>query len=202
MDSIERLKKWNKDHPEESREAVRRWQKEHRVEQTASTAQYRKRNLEKIREKDRDALRKKRQANPEKYQKALKAWREKNPERAKAISRRSGKKNHPRWRKASPEKFALRHMVQHMLSYSDLSKTRSSYEYIGCSPGFLRNHLESLFKPGMSWENYGQWHVDHIVPLSWWPFKEDPSCLYVASHWTNLQPLWGSDNHKKGNRHL
>lgn len=106
-----------------------------------------------------------------------------------------------RWVASHSMEYLMRSMVARMLKASDLSETCRSRQYIGCSPGFLRNHIEAQFKPGMSWANHGVWHVDHIVPLSWFPFKEDPSLLFVASHWTNLQPLWGRENLSKGNRY-
>jgi len=75
----------------------------------------------------------------------------------------------------------------------------------------LKNHLESKFKPGMTWENYGLWHIDHIVPLKY--KKEDGNYYWSQSSmrdiqsiefkqaWSlnNLQPLWAKDNIKKGN---
>ncbi len=90
--------------------------------------------------------------------------------------------------------------VHRILRASGVKKTSQSRQYIGCSPGFLRNHLESLFKPGMTWENRGDWEIDHIIPLSWWDLKNHPEHMFFASHWTNLQPMWKKDNHVKGNR--
>jgi hypothetical protein len=65
----------------------------------------------------------------------------------------------------------------------------------------LRQHLEGRFKKGMSWENYGKWHLDHIIPKSLWEFtspkdKEFKQCWAL----TNLQPLWALENIKKNNR--
>ena len=39
-------------------------------------------------------------------------------------------------------------------------------QYIGCTDQFLFKHIESKFQPGMTWENHGEWHIDHIIPLS------------------------------------
>ena len=104
------------------------------------------------------------------------------------------------YRKRHEQAAILRGIVLRMVSgrYRNVSGT----EYIGCSAAFLHNHIESLFLPGMSWENRREWHIDHVVPLSWFPLKEDPSLLFVASHWTNLQPLWGTENRKKGDRYM
>lgn len=65
---------------------------------------------------------------------------------------------------------------------------------ISCSPNQLRQHIESQFKDGMSWENYGKWHIDHIKPISSFPLEE----VWRANHYTNLQPLWALDNLRKG----
>lgn len=67
----------------------------------------------------------------------------------------------------------------------------------------LITHLESLFQPGMTWSNHGDWHIDHIIPKSWFKFKsytddEFKQCWALC----NLQPLWAEDNLKKGNRYV
>ena len=58
-------------------------------------------------------------------------------------------------------------------------------------------HFESLFVDGMSWENMGKWHIDHIIPLSTAITEED---VIRLCHYTNLQPLWAEDNLKKSNK--
>jgi hypothetical protein len=47
----------------------------------------------------------------------------------------------------------------------------------------------------MSFDNYGQWHIDHIIPLATAKTEQD---VYTLSHYTNLQPLWAKDNISKG----
>jgi 5-methylcytosine-specific restriction endonuclease McrA len=75
-------------------------------------------------------------------------------------------------------------------------------EYLGCTITQLREHLEAKFQEGMTWENYGQWHVDHIIPLRYREGKDEPSLDEIIQrlHWTNCQPLWAKDNIAKGNR--
>ena len=63
----------------------------------------------------------------------------------------------------------------------------------------LREHLEKQFKPGMTWENYGKWHVDHIKPLDLFDLT-DPLQAQEAWKLENLQPLWASENCSKSNR--
>ena len=69
---------------------------------------------------------------------------------------------------------------------------------IGCTIERLRNHLEAQFTDGMSWENYGKngWHVDHIRPCASFDLT-DPEQQRQCFHYTNLQPLWATDNMRK-----
>nr|OAP95098.1 hypothetical protein A4U53_17905 [Rhizobium leguminosarum] len=72
---------------------------------------------------------------------------------------------------------------------------------VGYSLGELTRHLEKLFLPGMTWENYGDWHVDHVIPKSIFNYSR-PEHLDFSRAWSlkNLQPLWATDNHKKSNK--
>lgn len=78
-------------------------------------------------------------------------------------------------------------------------KTGSFIRDLGCTIAELKDHLESLFQPGMTWENYGiyGWHVDHKVPLASFDLTDREQFL-KACHYSNLQPLWASDNLRKG----
>lgn len=75
-------------------------------------------------------------------------------------------------------------------------KSKTTRELIGCSLDELRNHLENKFTEGMSWDNYGKWHVDHIKPCAKFDFSnenEQKECF----NYSNLQPLWAIDNLRK-----
>lgn len=71
-------------------------------------------------------------------------------------------------------------------------------DYIGCTRGELLAYIESLWKPGMSWENRGSggWEIDHIVPLWCFDFRY-PEQIFIAMHYTNIQPLWYDENRQK-----
>jgi hypothetical protein len=77
------------------------------------------------------------------------------------------------------------------------SKVSSLNHYIGCDWIFFKSHMEKLFKDGMNWDNYGEWHIDHIIPTS---SAQTEESLYKLYHYTNLQPLWAIENIKKGNK--
>lgn len=80
-------------------------------------------------------------------------------------------------------------------------KTSRTFDYIGCTVEELWKHLESQFIEGMTRDNYGEWHVDHVKPIDSFDFDTDlESELCKAWHYSNLQPLWAKDNLSKGKR--
>lgn len=92
---------------------------------------------------------------------------------------------------------SLRSRIKQALSRG-IKKSGRTLELIGCPVGFLKTRLEHLFKPGMSWENYGLWQIDHIRPCSSFDLS-DPNQQEQCFHFSNLQPLWASENRKKFN---
>jgi hypothetical protein len=78
-------------------------------------------------------------------------------------------------------------------------KSKSTFKIIGISAEELKIYLESFFIEGMSWQNYGIWHIDHIIPLD---SANNEKELYDLCHYTNLQPMWGNENIRKGSKIL
>jgi hypothetical protein len=76
------------------------------------------------------------------------------------------------------------------------NKNSMIYVVLGADWFSVRTHIESQFVNGMSWENFGEWHMDHILPLSLAKTEEE---LVKLLHYTNIQPLWGMENIKKSN---
>jgi len=79
------------------------------------------------------------------------------------------------------------------------SKQRRPWEsLVGYTVSDLMAHIEKLFLPGMTWENYGDWHVDHKIPKSAFNY-ETPDDIDFNRCWalSNLQPLWAADNIRK-----
>lgn len=80
------------------------------------------------------------------------------------------------------------------------TKSASTRKLIGCSIEKLKKHIEAQFQEGMNWDNYGEWHVDHIKPCAAFDFtkeEEQKECF----HYTNLQPLWAEDNQRKSDNY-
>lgn len=93
----------------------------------------------------------------------------------------------------------LRNMLRRILKASGTVKQGSSSDIVGYGAVELKTHIESLFTEGMGWENYGEWHIDHKIPVSLMTMFgiDDPAIINALS---NLQPMWALDNLVKGNR--
>jgi len=102
-----------------------------------------------------------------------------------------------RRRQTNPQaRLANRLRVRLHSALKGARKSAHTLELLGCQISDLVGHLESKFKPGMTWENHGKWHIDHIMPLASFDLS-DPEQQRMACHWTNLQPLWADENMRK-----
>jgi len=132
--------------------------------------------------------------NRGKCNKTAKKWRERNPERQKAILKRSNLKMF------STLKGRLRHNISNLiwLSLRGNKGNRHWEELVGYTIDQLKQHLEKQFIQGMSWENYGKWHIDHRIPVAVFNF-EKPEDIDFKRCWKlrNLRPLWALENSRK-----
>jgi hypothetical protein len=94
-------------------------------------------------------------------------------------------------------KKLLRNNVRNSFKRGGFSKTSECRKILGADWDIVKKYFESKFKEGMTWENMGLWHIDHILPISTATCEED---VIRLNHYTNLQPLWGEDNIKKSNQ--
>ena len=204
----EASRRYRSRHPErvkrERRESMRKWYATHREEARGRAEKWKSENPEKVREYKRawkkrnpenvkQHTRKNRIAHIAERRLYLKNWYSLNKDRARERQRIYGREH-------QAERI-IRNAVHHMFRFSETGKHCRAVQYVGCSPAFLRMHLEKQFRPGMTWENYGAvWHVDHIVPVSKWNLRDGPENLFRASHYSNLQPLFSGENLRKGNR--
>lgn len=136
-----------------------------------------------------------------------KAYREAHKDEFAARSAAHEKANHHRRRSRHDERQAVdpEYRIRRALRSRFKQAMRSNYKStsavhdLGCTIAELRIHLERKFMPGMDWENYGEWHIDHIRDLVLFDLI-DPQQARLASHYTNLQPLWRFENISKGSR--
>lgn len=96
-------------------------------------------------------------------------------------------------------KERCRNRTSQFFKWQGKTKNQNTKDLIGCEWETLKQHIESQFIDGMSWENKELWHIDHIIPLA---SAETEKQLKVLCNYKNLQPLWAEDNLKKGSKHL
>lgn len=95
-------------------------------------------------------------------------------------------------------KYRLRKRVWGAIKAQGTFKSKNTLELLGCeSIDIVRQHIENQFREGMCWENYGQWHIDHIYPVSKFNLT-NPEEQKKAFNYKNLQPLWARENLQKG----
>lgn len=94
-------------------------------------------------------------------------------------------------------KIDARNIIRKALSDSGYSKKSRTEEIIGCSFEQFKTHIESLFVENMSWESRDEWHIDHIIPLS---FAKNERELLLINHYTNLRPIWAKENQLKSDK--
>ena len=105
-------------------------------------------------------------------------------------------------RLATDEKFKLIQNLRKRVynALKGITKSDTTKNLLGCSIEYLKQHLENQFQLGMTWDNYGKWHVDHKKPCCKFDFtkiEQQRECF----HYTNLQPLWAIDNLKKSGKY-
>ena len=133
----------------------------------------------------------------------------KNNAKNKGLCSRHGTPEHKKQRREYEKKYSQRPEVRIKKNLRTRFKhcIDSNYspglikKFIGCSLTELRHHLEEQWVDDMSWDNYGLygWHIDHIIPCKSFDFN-DPKQQAECFHYTNLQPLWATDNLSKGRK--
>lgn len=81
-------------------------------------------------------------------------------------------------------------------------KSEPTWKMLGYSLQDFVEHIERQFVDGMSWDNYGQWHIDHIVPVTSFSHLPPNECVKRAWHLPNLRPLWALENMRKNGKRL
>jgi len=169
----ENTRKYNLKYPE--------WKKNYRIKNKKKIAEYNKNYQLK---------------NRERLSKLVKEWRLKNKTFVKKYDNEYRKK-----RSLSDIQFKLTCRLRSRLgnALKRNYKIGSAIKDLGCSINEFKFYLEGQFISGMSWKNYGKWHIDHKIPLAYFDLTNREQLL-KAVHYTNLQPLWAKENMSKRNR--
>jgi len=226
----EKIANQQKEYNAENKEKIIEYRRQYSIDNKDKINEYgkkyREENREEIKEKDKKYYKK----NKEKILADNKKWQENNRDKMRGYCRkyeaddknkekRKEYKNRPEVRKRTRERnrkyddkrrkdpiFRFNQNMSRSISLSlkknNLSKNGRHWEdLVGYTSQELRDHLESLFLPGMTWENRSLWHIDHIIPKSFFQIKEVGDVEFrMCWRLENLQPLWAFDNISKHNK--
>jgi hypothetical protein len=137
--------------------------------------------------------------NRERLNEYHKEWREKNIDK-----HRENKRNYEKTRKHNDPIYKLianfRTAIYQVLKENNVQKNGHYFNILQYTPNELINHLENQFTENMTWDNYGEWHVDHIKPITYFKISEIGDNEFMKC-WSlnNLQPMWGYENIRKSN---
>jgi hypothetical protein len=152
--------------------------------------QYRIDNREEVNKKARDKrklphvknrINKYNQKYTKEHKEELKLYRQNNKEMWRNISQRYREKN--------PHVIAWRCILYSTLERMGTIKENHTIDMLGYSALDLKDHIEKQFTKGMSWDNHGDWHIDHHIPVVSFPFDTDVKIVCALS---NLKPMWAT----------
>lgn len=200
---------------EKKREAARQWYQLNKNRVKEAARKWKQNNP--IRAKENEE--KWKHANPERVRASKRKWAQENPEATHRWAKthpEEANKSKAKWRKRNPKyqrdyfRNRYRTDIEYRIAVSlrrrlgmavrKNQKNGSAVRDLGISIADFRSYISALFKPGMTWDNWGKiWHLDHIKPLAAFDLKERDQFL-EACRYTNLQPMFVRDNLIKGKR--
>lgn len=152
-----------------------------------------KTSKDQLQRKCKECVKKYQSSNKDRIKANRVLYKEKNKEYFKQYNTTYHKK-----RREKDTLFKLRGNLRNRMKQTlRQEKSKSTEELLGAPLNEVKKHIESTFQEGMTWENYGQWHVDHKIPLASGKTKKEIEKLF---HYKNLQALWALDNWSKGNK--
>lgn len=164
----EYMKRWRESNKEKIKKTYNEWVVNNRENRNNSNKSYRENNSEKLNENN-------------------KIYRDNNREKIKTYKKEYDLKNR--------HLCAWRSVLKCNLRRIGKKKEGSTLELLGYSALELKTHIEALFTIGMTWDNYGEWHVDHIIGVVFFD-KDTPANIVNAL--SNLRPMWATTREING----
>lgn len=189
------LLKWQKANPDKCKARRKKYYENNKEEISKRVKPKNHERYEKNKERILALNKEWRIKNKDRMRELLKKWRETNPEKAREKGRADASK------RLSTPKGKLNNNIKWRIWHSlHGEKAGRRWEsLVGYTLDDLNKHLEKQFKPGMTWDNYGNyWHIDHIIPIAVFNFKT-PEDIDFKRCWAleNLQPLEAKENMRK-----
>jgi hypothetical protein len=179
--------------------------RKHKKSRSKSGKIYRNNNKEKIQARSKRYYAK----NKNKIQEYKRRWQQKHKKRnakREKLWRQTHKKQQKEYHRKRRQDIdyrilsSLRVRLWHAMRANSAVKSRRTMELVGCSIPELKKHIQSLFSQGMTFDNYGKdkgrWSIDHIRPCALFDLS-DPEQQKICFHYTNLRPLWSTENMSK-----
>ena len=149
--------------------------------------------------------------NKEKEKFKSREYRKNNLEKVLETERKSRNKHkekrlkysieYTRNKRKNDKLFYLRHVISNAIyesfRKSCSKKSSKTTDILGCSIEFFLEYIKSQFQKGMTMDNHGKWHLDHIIPVS---TAKNEKELIMLNHYTNFQPLWKNENRSKSGK--
>ena len=185
--------------PEKRKACYEKWAEENKKERAEYHKEWAEENKEKRAEYHKEWAKK----NKEKRAAYYKQWAEENKEHRQEYNKQFSTQNaeYIKKRLETDPLFRLQHQIRCLIGGSlknkGYKKNSKTEKILGCTIPEFKEHLESLFKEGMTWENRNEWEIDHKIPAS--SAKTEADAIKL-NHYTNLQPLWTEDNRKKSDK--
>jgi hypothetical protein len=181
---------------EDRREYDKQYSKQYREENKEKIKEWRENNKEKIKEnykihyeKYKQKKKQYRENNKEYYKEYQKQYNENNKEK-RSIYYKNKRQTDPLFKLSCN----LRTRIGMALKNKNYIKSKCTLDMLDCDLHTAKAHLEKQFTKGMTWDNHGEWHIDHIIPCASAKTEKE---LIKLFHYTNLQPLWAVDNMSK-----
>lgn len=193
------------------KECGRKYKLENKEKSLLSDKLYRENNREKIRESQKnyaethkDKISAYNDAHKEERRLYKKEYRKNNKEKIQQYGKDYYQNNKPsiyayiaQKQETDPlfkSRLRIRQIMLESFKRKNTKKNNKTEKILGCSFQFFKGYIEGKFKKGMTWDNQGEWHYDHIIPLSIAKTEEE---IIKLCHYTNFQPLWAKDNMQK-----
>jgi hypothetical protein len=191
-------KSCSKQYVEQNKERLKEYNKKYSKDNKEKISDYRKKNKERTNEYNKNY----REKNKEKLKELNKKWYYNNKEKNKKKHNEYAKK-YTKERKINDPIFKLKCNIRRNISMSfrkannQFRKNAKTEIILGCTIEEFIKYIQSKFTKGMTLENNGKWHFDHIIPLATAKTEED---VIRLNHYTNFEPLWAKDNLSKGDK--
>ena len=195
---IECFKNYQQENKEHKKEYLKNYKELNKEILKLKNKEYRNKNYNKIqkwRNENEDYPKKYRQENSDK----IKKYFQENKDKIRKINKlyqRKRIKEDPVYRFARNIRSLIRCSFKR--GTNQFRKEAKTEKILGCTIEEFRLYIESKFTKEMTLENYGKWHIDHIIPLATATTEEE---VVKLNHYTNLQPLWAKENLSKGKRY-